>query len=122
MTNEEIMRLQAFNRAFAATDAGRAFVKFERALHTAVITDQRESASDAAMKRDWNASNAAREEAVVAIKLLQDQIAALRHVAEPHAAVAGTKPLVVYFATDADRDEFIAAMAEAKPNMRSVKL
>ena len=40
----------------------------------------------------------------------------------PHEAVAGAEPLICYFKTAADREEFIAAVHEAKPNMRSVKL
>lgn len=34
----------------------------------------------------------------------------------------GKNAVVVYFNTDADREEFIAALHEAKPGMRSVKI
>ncbi len=71
MTSEEIMALQRAEREWAATPAGGAFIKFERLLGTAWITDQREGASTAAMDRDWNAARAARAEAVAAIKALQ---------------------------------------------------
>lgn len=37
-------------------------------------------------------------------------------------SLRGAKALVLYFPTDADRDEFVALIHEAKPNMRSVKL
>jgi hypothetical protein len=50
---------------------------------------------------------------------------AARPDAEALAAVPtlrGAKALVLYFPTDADRDEFVALIHEAKPNMRSVKL
>jgi len=33
-----------------------------------------------------------------------------------------SKILVLYFATDADRDEFIAAAKEAKPSLQSYKV
>ncbi|BCH33256.1 hypothetical protein MesoLjLc_51860 [Mesorhizobium sp. L-8-10] len=36
--------------------------------------------------------------------------------------LAETLPLVLYFATDQDRDEFVAAVQEAKPGMASRKL
>ena len=34
-----------------------------------------------------------------------------------HTKLETTLPLCLYFASDADRDEFIAAVREAKPNM-----
>jgi len=40
----------------------------------------------------------------------------------PHPDVQGTEPLILYFTTDADRDEFIAAVQKAKPSMRAVKV
>ena len=36
--------------------------------------------------------------------------------------LAESLPLVLYFATDQDRDEFVAAVQEAKPGMTSRKL
>jgi hypothetical protein len=40
----------------------------------------------------------------------------------PVDAVASAKPLVLYFETDADREECIAAFKEVKPNARAVKV
>ena len=40
----------------------------------------------------------------------------------PIEAVKGSKALVVYFGSDADRDEFIGAMQDARPNMRAVEI
>ena len=45
-------------------------------------------------------------------------LAALR----PHDAAQDFKPLILYFPTDEDRDEFIEVVYAAKPNMRSVKV
>ena len=45
-------------------------------------------------------------------------LAALR----PHDAVQDSKPLILYFPTDEDRDEFIKVVYAAKPDMRSVKV
>ena len=36
--------------------------------------------------------------------------------------VREAKPLVLYFATEADREECIAAIQEVKPNMRAVRV
>lgn len=46
------------------------------------------------------------------------------HIAAPVPEMAGTKPVILYFHNDADRDEFIAVVHEAKPGMiaREVKL
>jgi hypothetical protein len=71
MTTDEIMALQADAKAWAETPAGAAFTKFESQIAAAWITDQRDSSSDAAMKRDWNAANAARAEIVAEIRKLQ---------------------------------------------------
>lgn len=40
----------------------------------------------------------------------------------PIAEVKEAKPLVLYFATDADREECIAAIQAVKPNMRAVRV
>jgi hypothetical protein len=40
----------------------------------------------------------------------------------PHEAVKGLKPLVVYFGSKEDREEFISAIHEAKPNVRTIKV
>lgn len=40
----------------------------------------------------------------------------------PVQEVAEAKPLVLYFATEADREECIAAIQEVKPNMRAVRV
>ena len=45
-------------------------------------------------------------------------LAALR----PHEAVQDSKPLILYFPTDEDRDEFIKVVYAAKPDMTSVKV
>ncbi|PZU95522.1 MAG: hypothetical protein DI527_00505 [Chelatococcus sp.] len=41
----------------------------------------------------------------------------LLSIAPPDPALAGKLPVVLYFATDADRDEFIAIIKEAKPGL-----
>lgn len=38
------------------------------------------------------------------------------------AALEGTLPLCLYFASDADREEFVAAMREAKPGMTTKRM
>ena len=53
---------------------------------------------------------------------LRDGMALPANARAPLDQLRGTKPLILYFGNDVDRDEFIALMAEAKPNMRSVKL
>lgn len=40
----------------------------------------------------------------------------------PVPELKGAKPIVLYFGSDADRDEFAAAVAEAKPGMTTRKL
>lgn len=42
-------------------------------------------------------------------------------LAPPDPALAGKKPVVLYFDTDADRDEFIAIVQEAKPGLKISK-
>jgi hypothetical protein len=49
-------------RAWGQTEIGKLFFRFEAALGRAWVTDCREFASDAAMKRDWEAANVARRE------------------------------------------------------------
>lgn len=43
-------------------------------------------------------------------------------VLRPIDQVKDTEPVVCYFATEDDREEFIQLMMEAKPNMRTVKV
>ena len=40
----------------------------------------------------------------------------------PVGGLRGTKPVVLYFGSDADRDEFIAMIREAKPGLRAEKI
>lgn len=40
----------------------------------------------------------------------------------PIEELEGTKPLVLYFKNDADREEMIAALASEMPRMRAVKV
>jgi hypothetical protein len=40
----------------------------------------------------------------------------------PDDRLDGTKPIVMFFGSDEDRDEMVAAVMEAKPNMISRKL
>ena len=40
----------------------------------------------------------------------------------PHDGVKDAKPVVLYFHTDEEREEFIEAVHEACPNLRSVKV
>jgi len=47
---------------------------------------------------------------------------AVMAVLRPVDAVADAKPVIVYFETEADREEFIAAVLEVKPGMRSVRV
>jgi hypothetical protein len=60
ITNEEIIASLAEMRRWNGTPAGKLFADFERAIGRAWQTDSRESASDAAMKRDWDAADGAR--------------------------------------------------------------
>ncbi|MBX9635198.1 MAG: hypothetical protein K2X44_09475 [Magnetospirillum sp.] len=52
--------------------------------------------------------------------LTEWQIDAVMAAMKPHDAVANSEPLICYFATEQDRDEFIQAMQEAMPSMRAV--
>ena len=40
----------------------------------------------------------------------------------PHDSVKDLEPVILYFQTREDRDEFIAAIMEAKPNLKAVTL
>ena len=40
----------------------------------------------------------------------------------PHDAVQDAKPLILYFSCDDDRDEAMAALKEAMPTARAVKV
>lgn len=40
----------------------------------------------------------------------------------PHGDVSDTEPVLCYFANEEDREEFIQAVMETKPDMRSVKV
>ncbi|HSR75025.1 MAG TPA: hypothetical protein VLN57_00435 [Xanthobacteraceae bacterium] len=55
-------------REWGQTEIGRLFIRFEAALGRAWNTDCRENASDASMKRDWDASNKARAEFLLALR------------------------------------------------------
>lgn len=52
---------QVARRAFYETETGKLLRRFEAALGSAWVTDQRENASNAAMDRDWAKANAARD-------------------------------------------------------------
>ena len=86
MTEEEILtikEIQAKNRAFSLTHAGRAMVRYENALGRAWITDQNERSSDRAMKRDWDMADAARKELRERIEELQSVLKAMVDRWEP---------------------------------------
>lgn len=71
------------------------------------------------MREDWAAISEAAEE------FAADSVHEPRPDAEAIAAVPQLKDaraLVLYFPTDADRDEFVSLIHEAKPGMRTVKL
>ena len=79
-------------------------------LRDSIIEKMEETPTDAGgVRRLWDMEYEALADAA---------LAALR----PHDAVAGAKPLILYFKTDADRDEMIAACREALPNARAVKV
>lgn len=46
----------------------------------------------------------------------------LREAVFPRPEVKDTAPLIVYFSTKEEREEFIDAVREAKPNMRSYRI
>lgn len=69
--------------------------------------------------RNGRMSQAAADRELAAMRAV---LATLEEIAAPVEQLRGTKPLVLYFADDADRDEAIAAFRQAKPDMRTVKL
>ncbi len=56
------------------------------------------------------------------LKSLEEENRILREALFPRPEIKDCSPLILYFDTKEDRDEFIAAVAEAKPNMRSYKI
>lgn len=58
----------AREREWAQTEIGQLFIRFEAALGRAWVTDCRENASDAAMRRDWDRANKARSEFLTALR------------------------------------------------------
>jgi hypothetical protein len=48
-----------------------------------------------------------------------EEIKVLRDALHPHKGTKGTKSLVLYFDNDTDRQEFVEAFKEVKPNARS---
>lgn len=56
------------------------------------------------------------------LERLREENKRLREALFPHPGVEGAAPLILYFSTKADRDEFVAIIHEAKPNMRSYKI
>jgi hypothetical protein len=73
MTNQEIIEYQKEMKRWSETKVGAAFLKFENLLGKAWVTDQRETASDKAMRDAWAKSYAARQEVIAAIKELQER-------------------------------------------------
>lgn len=53
-------------------------------------------------------------------QLIDWQSDAVMAAMRPHDAVSNSEPLICYFATAKDRDEFIQAMQEAMPSMKAV--
>jgi hypothetical protein len=73
----------------------------------------RRRVSQGAMKQEEADRELTSMEAVYeSLKLLQ----------RPDAGLQGTLPLLLYFGSEADRDEFMEMMKEAKPNMVAKKL
>jgi len=65
MTNEEIVAYQAKERAFAETELGKAFLKFERATSRAWVLDTEDGFTDKdrkSTKDAWTAQRQARQE------------------------------------------------------------
>lgn len=62
------MATYAREREWEKAEIGRLFIRFETALGRAWVTDCRETASYAAMRRDWNAANKARAEFLSALR------------------------------------------------------
>lgn len=80
MTNEEIMAHQAKERAFAATEIGKLFNTFVRALGSAWQLDTQagwaDNVSDKRLKDVWEASNAAQQAFRTALEALMAKDAA----------------------------------------------
>lgn len=74
-----------------------------RAIHEAI--------QSGAPDPDWNDSREID-------RLADAAMSALR----PHHAMDKAEPVICYFATEDDREEFIQAVMEAKPDMISVKV
>lgn len=58
-------------REWAKTELGGLFHRYDAAIGRAWVTDCRPTASDATMKRDWEAANKARETFLDAVKSLE---------------------------------------------------
>ncbi len=58
----------------------------------------------------------------ITLEDLNNVIDAVMDTLRPIDAVKDTEPVICYFATEDDREEFIQAIMEVKPNMRTVKV
>ncbi len=52
----------------------------------------------------------------------EEAVKALRALQYPDARIAGSFPVVLYFATDSEREDFIRILQLAKPNLTSTSL
>lgn len=55
-------------------------------------------------------------------KALLEENRILREALHPRPETKGTAPLILYFGSDKDRDEFVALVQEAKPGMKSYSI
>lgn len=56
------------------------------------------------------------------MKTLVEENNRLREALFPRPEIKDCSPLILYFGTKEERDEFVALVGEAKPNMRSYKV
>lgn len=70
LVDADMSEYEARRRRFYETDVGKALHRFESDLGRAWITDQRDWATAASMKRDWGRANASRDALIAEIEKL----------------------------------------------------
>lgn len=60
-----------------------------------------------------------KKELIECLVAAQKEIKILKDALQPHTSVKGTKSLILYFDSEADRREFVEVFKQVKPNARS---
>lgn len=59
---------------------------------------------------------------MISLSAIETEMQTLREALFPRPEIKGTAPLILYFGNDQEREEFVAAVNEAKPGMKSYKV